>query len=209
MSKWNEENSIFIISKDISEKFYSKKDLENLLDKNAYSFWIKDTNGKYLYANKYFEIHTGHKNVLGKYDYEIWEDDVLLDFQKTENEIIKEGRAKLIEESRLVNGELKWYEIVKGPIIENGKYKYFVGTSREITLRKTMEEEISKNHKYISNLYEILNEKYKEDDFYNILNRISQNTLEYLEADGLSIFLYDNKNEVLENKLKIGLAKKL
>ena len=205
-SKWNREKGIFIISKDISEKFYSKKDLENLLDNHPYASWIKDVNGKYLYANSFFSLPIEQKNVLGKYDYEIWEKDILSEFQKTDKKVIEEGIPKLIEERRIINGDVRWYETCKAPISENGKYKYLVGTSRDITLRKSMEEENSKKHKYISNLYDILNEKYKENDLYDILNNISHNTKEYLEADGLSIFLYDKNKEVLESKTKIGLA---
>lgn len=110
MNKWKEEDDIFIISKDISEKFYSKKDLEKLLDNHPSASWIKDINGKYLYVNRFFKIPINQKNIIGRYDYEIWGEDILSDFQKTDKKVIEGGIPKLIEEKRIINGDVRWYE---------------------------------------------------------------------------------------------------
>lgn len=49
------EESIFIIGKDIYEKYYNREILENTLDILPFSIWIKDLDGKFRYSNKYKE----------------------------------------------------------------------------------------------------------------------------------------------------------
>lgn len=62
-SYYNNKNYIFLICKDISDKYYKKQELEKLIDESPIAMWIKDINGRYLYANQYYKQYF-EKNLI-------------------------------------------------------------------------------------------------------------------------------------------------
>lgn len=145
VNRWKEEESIFIISKDISEKFYSKNDLENelelFLDTATDLIGVIDKKGNFKKVNNQWS------NILG------WSNEELLsinyaelihedDFNSYKKRVVKNKNKKgiIYGENRFLckNNEYKW-------LAWNSRYlkerKEYITTVRDVTEYKKLEEE--------------------------------------------------------------------
>ena len=159
IENYNEQDKILIIAKDISEKFYKKEDLEEILNQANFLAWLKDINGQYIYANKYFKNYTykTENDMLGNLDNEIWDVDHEYNHYEDDIRAIKEMKISISEQIFKNNDKRFYFETYKYPVLENGEVKYLAGTSEDITLKKKLEIEINKSYEIISAMYDILN----------------------------------------------------
>lgn len=210
IENYNEQDKILIIAKDISEKFYKKEDLEEVLNKANFFAWLKDIDGRYIYINDYFKKHT-HKmkmDILGKLDNEIWDDDYGYNHHKDDISIIKENKINISEQIyKLDKGEKLYFKTYKYPIFERGKVKYLAGISENITLKKKLEIEINKSYEIISAMYDILNNNTKHIELDILLENMMKSLSEHMNIDGMTLFLLDESKEYLIPKVKIGNGK--
>ncbi|MGL4913047.1 MAG: ATP-binding protein [Romboutsia sp.] len=211
-TEYKNKDMLFIICKEINDKAYNLEDLEDFLDNIEMSAWIKNINGKYIYANRCYAnlAEKSKEYIMGKYDKDIWEDTQYKKYYKTyiesDNDIIKYKRAMLFEEKSCADKEERIFESYKAPILDEDKnIKNIIGLTRDVTLQKKINQEFNKMN-IIKNL---INTKNYDLDIQKSLESICGYFLKHLNADGLSIISYDSTKKELIPCLELGCSNKL
>lgn len=116
-----------------------KAQLSSFINNFPFVSWIKDVNGKYLYANEpFFRIlEKTPEEVIGKYDEEVVPAKKLAEIKEQDRLIAETGKKILFTEKI----EDNWYEIYKTPVKDkNGEITAIAGMQRDVSeIRKTME----------------------------------------------------------------------
>ena len=203
---FNNEKSIFIIGKEVDTKPYTMEILEDLLDNISIATFVIDDKGKYLYVNKAFSdvLNLKRKNIIGTYNSDYWELEIYKKLQENNKEVFDKRSPKIFNEKLKSNENICWYKSYKCPVYdENNNRKYIVATTENINLSKTISEQLYKNFNRTTNDNKLSNEKYNNMDLTKILSDIGENILDYTNADGLSIFMYDKDRAGLVPFIKL------
>jgi len=108
--------------------------------------WLKDVEGKFIDVNEAFCKSVGKTpdEIIGKTDFEIWPEDLASKYYADDEEIIRSGKRKLVEEeSPRPDGSRVWVETIKSPIFdESGNVIGTTGISRDFTDRKLARESL-------------------------------------------------------------------
>jgi PAS domain S-box-containing protein len=119
--------------------------LRAILDNFPYRFWLKDTEGRYLAANRTLAHTLGLDTVeelIGKTDWDITPT-VAAKHRADDQEVIDTRTQKLIEETATDHGEERWFETFKSPIFDaQGGVLGTAGFSHDITARRQAEAAI-------------------------------------------------------------------
>lgn len=204
--KFNGNKNIFIVGKQVKSKPYTMEMLEDILDNINASMFIIDNDDKYLYVNKAFSnmVNKKREDIIGTYSIDHWSNHIYNEFKKNNNEIIKNKSPKIFNEKiEDVNG-VSWYESYKAPIIDdNGKFKYIVAQTKNINLSKTISEELYKNYNKVNFENDFASSDNNCNSLNKILSNIGEKIIDYTDADGISILLYDNEKEGLIPTIKL------
>ncbi|KHS57274.1 hypothetical protein QX51_09075, partial [Terrisporobacter othiniensis] len=145
LDNYNGEESIFIIAKDLCEKTYTREHLEKILDNLKLNCWLKNMNGEYIFVNESYakELKDNKLNILGKNTSDYWDTEMCNLFTNMDKEVKRSKKYQLIESySKNEDSEL-WVETYKAPIFdENNEVKYILGSTKDITLKKNLENKI-------------------------------------------------------------------
>lgn len=206
IENFNNERSIIIIGKEVDEKTYTMEMLEDLLDNINISTFVINEEGKYLYVNRTFAniLNLTRDDIIGSYNYNYWDDGICKELELNNRDVLENKNPKIFNEKLVANDEIQWYKSYKAPIYdENNKTKYIVATTENINLSKTISEELYKNFNRT-----IIKSDYDEIEYYNvdlskILSNIGERILDYTQADGLSILMYDKDREGLVPFIKL------
>ena len=205
---FNNEKSIFIIGKDSSSKLYTIEMLEDLLDNINIATYILNTDGQYAYVNKDFTniLNKNREDIIGTNNNDHFESNTYYELEKNNKEVFNNKSPKIFNEKVIVDDTIHWYKSYKAPIVDkNNNIKYIIGASKNINLSKTISEELYKNY----------NRTIIDDDFNNnndmnlnkILSNIGEHILDYTQADGLSILLYNKEKKGLVPAIKLKKSK--
>lgn len=205
------EKSIFIIGKEVQSKEYTMELLEDVLDNIDDSIFVSDYDGKYLYVNKPFTniLNKQREDILGTYNSNHWEPDIYDELGKNNKEVFKNKSPKIFNEKVQVNNNINWYKSYKAPIFdENGNPKYMVAKTINITLPKVISEELYKNYNETT-IQSNINPSIDNSMCLNeVLSNIGEGILDYTQADGLSILLYDREKKGLVPTINLKNANK-
>lgn len=208
---FNNEKSIFIIGKEVQSKEYTMELLEDILDNIDDSIFVSDYNGKYLYVNKPFTnmVNKQREDILGTYNSNHWKHDIYDELVKNNKEVFKNKSAKIFNEKVVVNNKINWYKSYKAPIFDqNGNPKYMVAKTINVTLLKAISEELDKNY----NRAIVKNDSNcsidNSMDLNEVLSNIGESILNYTQADGLSILIYDKEKKGLVPTINLKNANK-
>ena len=108
---------------------------KELLDAIPYMLWVKDRSGRFKFANIAFSKATGqsYKFILGNTDFEVWGTELAEGYVKDDQEVIRSGCRKSVEEKIRDADGVKWFETLKAPIFNKmGEVVGVIGISREI-----------------------------------------------------------------------------
>lgn len=199
--------AIFIISKDIKYKYYNIEDLETLLDNIGMVAVLRDKDGKYLYVNnEYSSVHLKRKEeLLGTYMQDLFDEDLIEQYRRSDEDVLKLKNTKLYEEKNIQFGEMVWNDIYKHPIYdENGNYKYMMCIAKNITLEKLLKEELYKNYNQITNLKNVEKSiNHNNTEMYSVLEYIGNEIIKSTEAIGFTIMFYDEEKQGLIPYVKL------
>ena len=110
------------------------------------AFFVKDLNSKYILCNNSFfkELDIKPEDIIGKGDYVFLDDERAKAAIKYDQLIIKNKETINYDIHYTYNGESKVSNIIKSPIIDNGKVTGILGIARDVTteraLKSTIEE---------------------------------------------------------------------
>ncbi len=143
------------ITRDITERIRIEDSLKQkeryqraLLDNFPFAVWLKDTESRFLSVNTGFVRTFGKKDpaeLIGRNDFDIAPHDMAEGYRADDREVMASRQTKSVEELILTDGERKWFETVKAPVLgDNGELLGTVGFARDITERKATDEEIKR-----------------------------------------------------------------
>ena len=116
--------------------------LQALIDFVPDYLWVKDTESRFLVANKALTIDNGRKStseVIGQSDFDFHAPEIASGFRADELEILRTGKPLIDKEEFVIEaqGITKWLLSTKVPIRdENNEIFGLVGIARDITERK-------------------------------------------------------------------------
>jgi PAS domain S-box-containing protein len=167
----------------------SQAQLEALLDNIPYFAWLKDEKGRYIMVNQPFANHynTTRSALVGKTDFDLLSHDTAQKFEQTDKEVIQRKNRKLLQEVEELNGELKWSETFKTPILnDKNEVIGIAGIARDITSRKKSELALKFSEEKFKELVTLLPEMVFETDLdgnFTFLNLKAFETIEYSSDD--------------------------
>ncbi len=119
--------------------------------------WLKNPEGVYLACNHEFERFFGapQEEIVGKNDYDFLDDDLAEFFRGHDRRAMEAGRPTMNEEwiTFRDDGTRALLETIKTPMIgKDGRLIGILGTGRDITQRKKMEEAYRENQRMLMTL---------------------------------------------------------
>lgn len=154
-----------ITLKELKSKSYNIGDLELILDNIPLIAWIKDINGKYVYANKrYADVLCIDKSeIIGKNDSYIWDINQSNIFKNEDRKIIEEKGYFVMPQQVNVGNKYIWHNVIKFVVLDEfEKVKFIMGFADNISDKITLNEKKSVLE------HEIQMETLKNEFFTNI-----------------------------------------
>lgn len=127
--------------------------LRAIVDNTTSVIFMKDTEGRYLMANRQFEVlfHTGGAEVIGKTDFEIFPESEAIEFVANDRRVLQAGRGLEFEETAMFDDGPHTYLSVKFPLSDgNGRIYAVCGIATDITERKSAEDNIIRLHEKLA-----------------------------------------------------------
>ncbi len=153
---WDAQGAIsqFIaIKQDITERkrreqalWASEEQLKAILDNSTAVIYLKEASGRYIRANRAFEIRSGFKSgdIAGKTDHDLFPKEVADKFLANDQRVLRERASLEFEESDFHDGKARTYLSVKFPLYDTEGSPYAIaGISTEITERKQAEQALA------------------------------------------------------------------
>ena len=188
---------------------YTKEDLEILLDNIPYSAWIKDDNNTYVYVNKEYADIIGkvQEDIIGKQDIDIWPSNQCKEYRDSDAEVIRTRMPKMFEEVKEEGKYARWFETYKAAIFDGGEQpKYVLGTSREITLSKSLNQQLNESDNEFTTISQ--DKEYASGaNIKEIMQLIERDIFRWLEASEVSIWIYNEPENDLELYAKTGMIR--
>jgi PAS domain S-box-containing protein len=120
--------------------------------------WLKDLDGRFLAVNGSFARSCGKETpeeLLGKMDSDVWPAELAEKYETDDAEVIKLKTPMHFEESIFDQGQTKWFETFKTPILnETGRVIGTTGFARDITGRRSAEDALRESEARFRTLFE-------------------------------------------------------
>lgn len=132
-----------ITLKELKSKSYNIGDLELILDNIPLIAWIKDINGKYVYANKrYADVLCIDKSeIIGKNDSYIWDINQSNIFKNEDRKIIEEKGYFVMPQQVNIGNKYIWHNVIKFVVLDEfEKVKFIMGFADNISDKITLNE---------------------------------------------------------------------
>ncbi|AGF77955.1 PAS domain S-box [Desulfocapsa sulfexigens DSM 10523] len=141
-------------SKRAQEELLSHNMLLSALVENTTSIiYVKDLEGRYLFANKRFEeLFNSFGSIAGKTDFDCFPKKDAEQFLENDKEVVATGEVCSFEETLFYEGVERTYISVKFPIVDSEGVCYAVGgITTDITIQKSIEQVLAdKNEQLLS-----------------------------------------------------------
>ncbi len=135
------------VSRDITSVRQSQELLQEreasvraILNNIPFLMWLKDRDGRFLAVNEAFARSCGcqsSEELVGKTDLDVWPRELAESYRTDDDEVMRSRVQKSVEEPIIDQGETKWFETFKMPILDDrGRVLGTTGFSRDITDRK-------------------------------------------------------------------------
>ena len=124
--------------------------LRALIDRSPDLIYIKDTESRYLVANKALADQIGTADpaeLLGKADLELNPEEQNSEHLEREQEVLRTGQSLVAQPERRIDpkGKLRWFSSTKAPLYdEAGETIGLVGIGRDITNQRRTEDDLAR-----------------------------------------------------------------
>ena len=117
-----------------------------LLDNFPFLVWLKDTESRFLAANRSLADTCGERSpadLIGKSDYDYWPAELAERYRADDQAVMRSGQKKVVTEPIGRTHHLNWFETYKAPVFgDDGKLLGTVGFAQDISDRRRAEEAI-------------------------------------------------------------------
>lgn len=154
------ENNILgmvLVFNDVTEQYQlreaatkSKRDLQAILDNSPSIIYVKDHDGRFVFANTQFVnlLHKSREELIGKTPYELFPKDIADQHLLNDKAVLKAGNALEFEEHTLHDDGAHTYSSIKFPLFnDSGEIYAICGISNDITDRIQKEEQLRRSQK--------------------------------------------------------------
>jgi len=153
MGRWDNEDALYGISRDITERRKAEKELQlresflsAVINNHPGMFWLKDIAGKFIMVNDKNNIFLhdnnsqGKQSVIGKTDFDFLTKEISEKYQEEDKKVM-ESRQPIIKEEYITSKKNDfWFEIFKFPVVDKkGDVIGVSGYAIDITERKVSE----------------------------------------------------------------------
>lgn len=110
-----------------------------LLDNFPFPVWLKDTQSRFLTANKAMAEVTGLAvdALIGKSDLDIWPAELAEHYRTDDRAVMDSRQNKVVAEPIIIDEHAVWHETYKAPVVdENGELLGTVGFAQDISHRQ-------------------------------------------------------------------------
>lgn len=152
--KLKEEIKKYVIEKSLSDR--KDKSLA-ILDQTSISVYMKDIEGRYIFANKrYIEIlNISEKHLMGRTDYDLFSQDVADNLTNNDRIVMEKGNPIDFEETVILGNQEYYYLSTKFPLLNSKGIPYGIcGISTDITQRKIAENRLKYQEQQYRDLVE-------------------------------------------------------
>lgn len=147
-------NGFFVLTTDITQLktaerriIQSEASLRAMYDNLPFLAWMKDTQGRYIQANKVFIKNTGLTSLddlNGKTDFDFWPQELAEHYRAVDEEVIRTRKQKKLVEKNLADGHEYWVETYKSPVIDDQERVLgTIGLARDITAERETDEKLN------------------------------------------------------------------
>lgn len=154
----NQGNPLFLITvcEDITERQRIEKSLHETIaslraiyDNLPFLAWMKDTEGRYVQANKHWlqavnipELTAGNAIT----DFDIWPQELAEHYRHVDQEVMRNRRQIQLTESAMDGNRRIWTETIKAPVIDNqGRILGTTGLARDISESRLAMEQMNEH----------------------------------------------------------------
>ncbi|MGF1698262.1 EAL domain-containing protein [Vibrio lamellibrachiae] len=133
--------------------------LQEFLDGLEDHAWVKNNQGEYIICNRAVESAWGRniESIIGAEDHQIFDKEMAEKFLRADDHVIKTGQQHIVEECSgmsQTNDDI-WLETIKSPVKNHhGEMLGVLGMTRNVTRRKTVENQLKITAKIFNNSYE-------------------------------------------------------
>ena len=124
------------------------EELSRFMDHCPAAAFIKDDEGRYLYANPVWQAQFDPPpaNWIGKTDFDFWPTTTAQLFQTSDRACLERGPVHTEEAGVAKDGTERAWLVMKFPVVRQGR-RLVAGIAWDITQRKLLEEELRQAHK--------------------------------------------------------------
>jgi PAS domain S-box-containing protein len=129
--------------------------VEAILDNTPAVIYVKDSQGRYLLANRAYEVFfcLSRDQLIGRTDHDIFPAEAADALRANDLAVLESGAASQFEEVVPRAGEPRTYVSVKFPLVDSAGMPYAVcGISTDITERKRAEEQLKSEQRFLKQL---------------------------------------------------------
>jgi len=157
--------------------------LQSVLDNTLSSIHIKDTEGRFLMVNRWFEEHTKftREKLIGRTPYDIYPKEIVDAFLSADRRVMRTKKPFEVEEDVPLADGLHTFISAKYPVLDSkGSVRAILGIATDITERKRTEEALKRSEASLRNAQRIArfgnwewnvpkDEIYRSDEIYRML----------------------------------------
>lgn len=177
--------------------------LRAIINNSSTVIYVKDIKEKYIMVNRQYEalFHVNGSEMIGKSDHDMFPAEMADAFVANDRKVLSLRTPLEIEETVLVDGNLRTYISVKFPLFDTEGIPYAVcGISMDITERKKMESELRKSEVSLAEAqkmaaignwdWDMANDKVSlSDELVHILGFSSQEEIPHTYESSYGVFI--------------------
>ncbi|WP_447987270.1 PAS domain S-box protein [Nitrospira sp. Nam74] len=134
---------VLVFAQDITERrqaqhalYSSEARFRAFMDHSPVLAFMKDQEGRYIYANRLWELHTNRTQTdwSGKTDEELWPPDVAAMCGESDRQVRERHESvHSIELTHDGEGRQQWWQVIKFPIMGSDGHQYIGGIAHDVT----------------------------------------------------------------------------
>lgn len=175
----------------MAKNLYTINHLEKLLDNIPYEVWIKDIEGKYIYANEYSlkKVGLSKKEIIGKTDFDFRNKELAINCYLSDKEVLTNNKYIYNEEVVITEKGTQVFEVYKLPIILEDGECFLGGYAKEINNTKKFQKDFD-------NLF--IKSSFEKENLRIFIKKVLNNIVSILFCKSADLFIYNNDEQTLK-----------